>query len=305
MSLGILCPGQGAQSPSMFAPLAGQAEAGPALAAVEAALGLRIADLPDLAADALQANAVAQPLLCGYQLAAWAVLRPDLPRPRAFAGYSVGELAAHGCAGSLPADAVLDLAAYRARAMDAACPDPCAMAAVRGLTRPDLDALAAAHGVEIAIVNGPDRFVVAGRSGALADLVQAATVMGAGVTPLPVHVASHTSLMARAAAAFRDRLTAGPIAAPAVPVLAGIDGAPVRTRARAIDTLSAQIAGTIDWAACLRGMREMGCTVLLELGPGADLARMAREQLPDIEARSVAEFRSPSGAAAWVRRQVS
>jgi [acyl-carrier-protein] S-malonyltransferase len=44
--------------------------------------------------------------------------------------------------------------------------------------------------------------------------------------------------------------------------------------------------------------------VLLELGPGADLARMARDRLPDISARSIAEFRTLKGAVAWVMRHL-
>jgi [acyl-carrier-protein] S-malonyltransferase len=64
------------------------------------------------------------------------------------------------------------------------------------------------------------------------------------------------------------------------------------------------LAETIDWAACLDGLRERGCTVLLELGPGAGLARMARDRMPDIPARSVAEFNSLDGVLDWVGRQL-
>jgi [acyl-carrier-protein] S-malonyltransferase len=92
--------------------------------------------------------------------------------------------------------------------------------------------------------------------------------------------------------------------APRSPVLAGIDGTPVLSRARAIETLARQTAQTILWHACLEGLREAGCTVLLELGPGADLARMARDRLPDIPARSIAEFRTLKGAVAWVMRHL-
>src|SRR5215218_1588026 len=56
-----------------------------------------------------------------------------------------------------------------------------------------------------------------------------------------------------------------------IPILAGIDGTPVLSRAQAIETLARQTAQTILWHACLDGLREAGRTVLLELGPGADL----------------------------------
>ena len=158
------------------------------------------------------------------------MLRTALPPPRVFAGYSVGELAAYGCADALSVEATVELAAFRATVMSGACPDPCGMAAVRGLPQRRLEPLAAEHAVEIAIVNGADRFVVGGRSDGLARMTASASALGASVTPLPVHVASHTSLMAPATPAFRRRLEDGQMVAPKVPVLAGIDGTPVYQR---------------------------------------------------------------------------
>jgi [acyl-carrier-protein] S-malonyltransferase len=51
-------------------------------------------------------------------------------------------------------------------------------------------------------------------------------------------------------------------------------------------------------------LRERGCTVLLELGPGAGLARMARDRAPDIAARSVSEFNRIEGVLDWVAREL-
>ena len=87
-----------------------------------------------------------------------------------------------------------------------------------------------------------------------------------------------------------------------MPVLAGIDGLPVRDRDRAIDTLSRQISMPINWVACLEAAVEMGCKVFLELGPGCRLAQMARDFYPELPARSVEEFRSSSGVINWVLR---
>ena len=82
----------------------------------------------------LHVNVVAQPLVCALQLATWAGLRgKNLPEPRAIAGYSVGELAAYGCAGALEPGEVIQLAERRAREMDAATPGEGGLMAVRGL----------------------------------------------------------------------------------------------------------------------------------------------------------------------------
>lgn len=300
--LGILCPGQGAQHAAMFAALADDPAAGAVLVQAADVLGASPTGLA--AGERLYENAVAQPLICAAQLATWAALAPKLPAPRAFAGYSVGELAAWGCAGALATADLIRLAVTRARLMDAACDEPTGLVAVRGLELRRLAALCAAEGCALAIVTDTDRAVIGGPRRALPGFEAAATALGAQLTPLAVSLASHTPWLAAAVPAFAAALTQAPLAAPAAPVLAGIDGSAVTDRATAIRVLSAQIARTIDWAACLDALIERGCTVLLELGPGSGLSRMARDRHPEIAARSVADFRSLDGAAQWVGREM-
>ncbi len=110
--------------------------------------------------------------------------------------------------------------------------------------------------------------------------------------------------MRTAVAPFRLALEKAAWRRLSAPVLAGVNGAPIFAPAPAREALSAQLAQTIDWAACLDGLRERGCTVLLELGPGAGLARMARDRAPEIPARSVAEFQTLDGVIDWVRRHM-
>jgi [acyl-carrier-protein] S-malonyltransferase len=302
MALGILCPGQGGQNPGMLDILMAEPAAQAVLDAAADVLGTDLRRLVAEPAADLHRNAVAQPLLCAVQAAAWAALRGHLPPVRAFAGYSLGELAAYGCAGALGLDELLTLARRRAEAMDRACHEPNGLLAVRGLTRRRVEELCRAHRAEIAIANDLDRLVVGGRRDALAGFERAVTSMGAGVTALPVSVASHTSLMASAAEEFRQLLLDSGIQAPIVPVLAGVDGAAVRTRERAIATLSRQITQTVEWSACVEGLVEMGCTVLLELGPCNGLSRMVRDRFPDVSVRSVSEFKSLDGVLDWVAR---
>jgi [acyl-carrier-protein] S-malonyltransferase len=110
--------------------------------------------------------------------------------------------------------------------------------------------------------------------------------------------------MRPAVANFRAALEAAHWRAPSTPVMAGTSGAPIYGKAEAIKVLARQVAETVNWAGCLDGLVEMGCTVLLELGPGAGLSRMARDRAPGIAARSVVDFHSLDGVAAWVRRQL-
>jgi [acyl-carrier-protein] S-malonyltransferase len=301
MSLGLLCPGQGDQTPGMFGVLAGCGEALPIWDIFARETGC---EPLALTAEAMQVNAIAQPLVCAFQLAVWATIGAKLPPIGALAGYSVGELAAYGCAGALSPQNVIALAHRRASLMDEAFPGGGAMLALRGLDRATISALCARHGVEIAIVNDEDRIVVGGAPEGVAACGAEALAQGAKATPLAIHIPSHTSLMRPAMAPFGLALETVEWKRPSAPVLAGISGAPIFAPAAARDALMAQLAQTIDWAACLDGLRERGCTVLLELGPGAGLARMARDRAPDIPARSVSEFNSLEGVLVWVARQL-
>ncbi|WP_434621092.1 ACP S-malonyltransferase [Azospirillum sp. B2RO_4] len=303
MSLGILCSGQGGQGPGMLELLRREPAAQAVLDRAAMVMGRDPRALVGGPEAEMQRNAVAQPLLCAVQAAIWAALRPHLPPVRAVAGYSLGELSAYHVAGALDLDDLLPLAIRRAVAMDRADSEPGGLLAVRGLDRARLEPVCRACGADIAIENGADRLVVGGRRTALAVVGQAALALGAALTPLPVTVASHTRLMALAAMEFGPVLAASGLRAPPIPVLAGIDGTPVYTRERAVAALTRQMTETVAWAACLDGLIEMGCTVLLETGPGNALARMAAERYPDLPVRAVSDFRSLSGAAAWVERQ--
>lgn len=297
--LGILCSGQGMQEPAALAALcAADAAAADVVQRISARLGR---DLTDDAPD-LFANAWAQPWIFAYQAAAWAALGPRLPRPRAVAGYSLGEMAAYVCAGALDPVEGAALTRRRAELMDRASPTTGGLIAARGLAESRIAGLCAEHGLHIAIVNGPDRLVVGGAVAALPGFADAVARLGGQTTPLCVRVASHTPLMGAAVGPFADELAASGLAAPVVPVLAGVDAAPVYGRERAIATLSRQLAEPVRWADCLETLAEMGCTVFLELGPGSALARMAAERFPDLPARALADFRSPAAAAAWAVR---
>jgi [acyl-carrier-protein] S-malonyltransferase len=236
--------------------------------------------------------------LCAYQLAAWRALRGALPAPSLFASYSVGELAAYGCADALSPSALIDLARRRAADMDAADRRPAGLLAVRGLTLAQLEQF----GAEIAIVNGHDRLVVGGLRTELDRLTPLLLQAGAKLTGLQIAIASHTGLMAAAVARFRQDLQDSPLCDPSAPVLAGIDASPARQRGQAIDFLSRQLAQRLNWAACQDAIAERGCRVVLELGPGDGLTRMLRDRQPSLAARSLAEFHSLEGAAQWVAR---
>ena len=209
MSLGILCPGQGDQSPDMFELVSGEPEAQSILALYR--------DMAGGPSQDLHMNRVAQPLLCAFQLAVWKGLQKELPEPKAFAGYSLGELSAYGCAGVLAPEELIKLAQHRAAAMDEAYPSPGGLAAVRGLTQSQVQHLCAKHGVEIAIINDADRFIVGGAASALEEFEKEVAESGTKVTRLKVSIPSHTSAMQAARAEIPNGVkpsSMGPVRGP-------------------------------------------------------------------------------------------
>ncbi len=281
----------------MFELVSGEPEARSILAAYE-----RMAGSPN---QDLHLNRVAQPMLCAFQLSVWEVLRKDLAEPRAFAGYSLGELVAYGCAGALDPEgnssASLEL---RAREMDAASPSPGGLAAVRGFTQSQVEALCGKYGLEIAIINDTDRFVVGGATSALRDFEKQATESGAKVTRVNVSVPSHTSALRAAAPNFRLALSQAAWSPFAAPVLSGTTAAPILSKAEAIEALT-QIAHRLDWRSCVGALVELGCTVFLELGPADRLSHGARPFPLSRSPFSVVDFRTLKGVASWVNRSLS
>lgn len=298
--LGILCPGQGDQTPAMFDILADEPAAQSMLDLAARLIGEDPRRFP---ANRLTVNATAQPTLCAYQLAVWAALSPSLPQPSVFAGYSVGELAAYGCAGTLDAETVITLAMLRALLMDGAAPRPGGLMAVTGPLRQQLLPLLDAHGCEIAIVNADDRHIVGGPQEGLQQLQADLTAQGHKTTPLPITIASHTSAMAGAVEPFQQALAESRWSRIDISVLAGLDGEAVRTKDRAIEALSRQLAQTVEWSACLDRLPELGCDIFLELGPGSGLSHMLRDRFPDLPVRSVSEFKTMTGLRRWLEAQ--
>jgi [acyl-carrier-protein] S-malonyltransferase len=238
-----------------------------------------------------------QILCCAQALAARAALGAAWPTRAVIAGYSIGELAAWGCAGAVDGPSTLRLAQRRAAAMDAAAPKDSGLAAIVGLLRPALEPILASNAAFIAIVNDDDHFTVGGSRTALHAVCQEATARGAKrAFVLPVTVPSHTPLLREAS----PRLPGA-----AYRLLSGIDGDTVGDIETGIDKLARQISTTIDWAACLDSCQSAGAVAALELGPGATLSHMASALFPDGRARSLEEFRSLAGLRTWLQRAVA
>lgn len=303
---GLLCSGQGNQHRAMFDILEGNSEAQAVMHSSAAFFGCHPADYLKRLTDAeLFQNRHAQPLIAVLQMATWAALRDRLPLPRVIAGYSLGEVVAYGCAGSLNTLQMLNLVQRRAKLMDAAAPQDSAMLAVRGLLRAQVAELCSETGAEIAIINGDDHHVLGGTGEVMQRLEQHPLLAQASqYKRLAVTVPSHTSYMSRAAEQFAHDLEKAGLVEPRSPVLAGTSGSMVRRPSEAVTALARQIATPINWHACVLAAVETGCHVMLELGPGSALKKIQQELKPMVAVRAVEDFRSLQGVADWLGRQL-
>lgn len=302
--IAFLCSGQGGQHAGMFELLAGEPKAAPVFAAAAGIMGEDPRALVRRQDADLFAGVTAQLLCCTQALAGWAALGDAAPRA-VLAGYSVGELAAWGCAGIFDVETTLHLAKLRAELMQAAAPPHHGLAAVLGLSLPRLAPLLPAHGAVIAITNAADHFIIGGGADALDALCAAAAARGAArAVRLPVAVPAHTPSLAAAVAPFEAALrAASPRPARAgLRLLGGRDGRTVFNVEKACAALAAQIACPINWSACLDACVASGASLVLELGPGSALSRMAAPLFPRGAARAVEDFRSVEGLRGYMVR---
>ncbi|WP_051328763.1 type I polyketide synthase [Geminicoccus roseus] len=279
--LGFLVTGQG----SAYAGMAlGLLPGAPVLRQVlercDAVMGLD-RRLEDLFADgaALGQTGYAQPALfalavgLGRQLQAYGI------EPAALLGHSVGEYAAVVLAGVLSLEDGAKLIAKRARLMQALPPGG-GMAALLG-PRAAAQALLRNHPeLEIAAYNAPAAITVAGPSGAVERLAAdpQAERAGLAVHVLPVSHAFHSRLLEPMLDELAQAAAGLPHGAPQVPVVGNLggsvpprwDGAYWRAHARS----------PVRFEQGLAALKDLGCDLLVELGPQPVLAGFARGILP-------------------------
>jgi len=305
MGLALLFSGQGTQHAQMLPWLDAEPAAAPLLAQMAAHVGL---DWRERCADTAwrTRNGIAQPLLAGIELAAWACLAPALAQPVAVAGYSVGELAAFAAAGVLAPGDALELAAVRAQAMDLALGQhEAGMAAVRDIALPRIEAWCSRHGLSVAIRLAPDRAIVGGLEPALARALSDPALAQARVDRIAVRTPSHTPWMAPAASAFAAHLKARHLQPAATALICNLTGAAAFRPQDLATCLAQQIGKVVQWDQCMAAVAERGARCVLEIGPGTALAAMWRERYPEIPVRSADEFRSAAAVLRWARKTLS
>jgi [acyl-carrier-protein] S-malonyltransferase len=279
----LAAPGQGAQTPGFLQPWLEDPAIADRLTWWSAVTGLDLVRYGTTAdADEIRDTAVAQPLLVTAALAAFEALGP-VGGDVAFAGHSVGELAAAAMAGVLSNEAALVLVRERGRAMaEAAAVIETGMTAVLGGEADEVLAAIDKHGLTPANINGAGQIVAAGTMAQLAAFAEEPPAK-ARLRPLAVAGAFHTEHMEPAVDALRRLAPGLSIKDPAFTLLSNRDGAVVTGGREYVARLVEQVSSPVRWDSCMETMKELGVTAIIELPPSGTLVGLARRDLKGIE----------------------
>ncbi|HEV7647951.1 MAG TPA: ACP S-malonyltransferase [Actinophytocola sp.] len=284
--LALLAPGQGSQTPGMFAPwleLDGTRER---VAGWSELTGLDLVELGTVAdADAIKDTAITQPLVVALALLAFEELarRHELPADVLVAGHSVGELAAAAMAGVLSADDAVALAAVRGREMAAACElAPTGMAAVMGGEPEQVVDWLAGFDLVPANRNGAGQIVAAGALDAVDKIVDSKPDFVKKIIKLKVAGAFHTHYMEPARDAMREKAAGITVADPTRTLLSNADGEVVTSGTEMLGRLVEQVTLPVRWDSCMATMIARGVGSLAELPPAGALTGLARRELTGV-----------------------
>lgn len=214
----------------------------------------------------------------------------------AFAGHSLGEVAALVAAGALSAQDGLRLVATRGRLMQESgerAGDGSMLALLGKGAAEHAPAIAQAAGLTLANDNAPNQVVLSGAKDAFAAAGEAAREQGLRAVPLPVTGAFHSSAMAGARPELEAALAQVDFQAPAVTVVSSLTTAPFDdVRARLADALTLPVR----WRETLLALRAQGVERFVETGPGKVLTGLVRRTVPDAEALAADQLLEGVGA---------
>lgn len=219
-------------------------------------------------------------------------------KPVVAAGHSLGEYTALVAAGSLDFQDAVRLVRKRGESMLAACPaGEGGMVVMRRMT---LDEVKGAlekvtRGIaELANINSPDQYVVAGDRPAIDELVE--TLGRRHTFVLPVSTPFHSRKMKPAEELFWPALEATEFRDLEFPIYTNVDARRITTGAEARDALKRQICGSVRWQESVENMiREDGLDSFVELGPKKALFERV-QVIADAMGKEITRYRVENAA---------
>lgn len=250
--------------------------------------------------DELNQTVNSQPAILATSIAYLQVLSQAsaVRTPAFFAGHSMGQYSAMVAAGVISLEDGIRLVCERGRQMQGSAEDG-AMAAIIGLADERIGELESA-GQEIGTFtianrNSPGQIVVSGDRAAVERAAEKARELGVKrAIVLPVSVAAHSPLMARAADGMREVLATVTFNDPVAPLLANADARLLTTGEECRAELVEHLTRGVDWVAAVERMAAAGVTRFVEVGPGKVLTGLIKRIAPDAEAFALDEPSAPA-----------
>lgn len=293
VSIALLFPGQGSQTPGMLHQLPDHPATLRTIKEISAELerDVRTLDSP----EALRSTVSVQLALLTAGVAAARALEEEGVIPEAVAGLSVGAFAAAVHAHVLTLADCVRLVKERAELMEKDSPDSYGLAAVIGLTEPQVVTLiqhanTAEDPVYLGNVNSPEQIVISGSSKGLEKVSTAALQAGARKAELlNVPVLSHSPLLQPIADALMQTLQNIQLHSPRMVYVSNVRARAMRTAGEIAWDLANNIAHGVRWYDATTVLHELGCTLFVEMPPGHVLTNLARQSVPEVRSIALAE----------------
>lgn len=209
------------------------------------------------------------------------------------AGHSLGEFSALCAAGALTLADTAKLLNVRGQAMQSACPNEGAMAAVIGLSAEQVNALPTQEDLQAGCVcvlandNADGQIVLSGHAEAVQKTGLWAKAQGARVISLPVSGPFHSPLMLPARQAVEDALAEVNMQVPSVPVITNVSATPQTDPQVLKAHLVQQVTGRVRWRETMVYMAAEAVTEVYEVGAGRVLSGLLKRQCPAIAATAL------------------
>jgi malonate decarboxylase epsilon subunit len=258
-------------------------------------------------AQALESTVTTQVALCIAGVAVSCALADEGATPDAVAGHSAGAFPAAVAAGALTFAEALATVRHRGELMRDAYPSGYGMAAVLGLSVPQVRRVVESirtgdDPAYPAVIDSDQQVVVAGSLRALERVAATAAQAGAWrVRRLDIDVPSHCPLLAGVADAMAAHLGTVPRQPLTVPYLSASTGRLLHDGGAVLDDLARSVATTLRWRDVTAVLGELGTTLFVQAPPGHVLARMARAAHPQARVIALADT-GIADAAVLIRR---
>ncbi|MFC4590809.1 type I polyketide synthase [Sphaerisporangium corydalis] len=250
-------------------------------------------DEREAAEERLRRTEFTQPALFTVEYALARFWQASGVEPSGMIGHSIGEYVAATCAGVFALPDALRLVAARGRLMQSMPAG--SMLAVR-LDEDELRGRLP-EGLSVATVNGPGACVVAGPADLVAEYAARLEGAGTGRTLLRTSHAFHSAMMDPILAEFHALVAGVARHAPALPFLSNLTGTWI-TAEEAADPAywTRHLRETVRFGDCVATLLAEGDWLVVECGPGRQLAGLARTHVREGGAAPLASLPGPADA---------